>query len=62
MKKNPFDSKNAVCQECKRSGSDYKDLIFVRWLTKKYTCEDCLTVAYHTLQMDKANHRRAIKE
>jgi len=59
MKKNPLDSKNAQCQECKRDGIKYPDLIFVRWLTKKYTCEDCITVAYHQLMLDIANQRRA---
>ena len=61
MKKNPLDSKNAKCQECKRSGITYKDLIFIRWLTKKYTCEDCITVAYHQLMLDKANNKRGNK-
>ena len=53
-----LDKSKAKCQECKRNGVSHPNLYFVRWLTRKYTCLDCIETAYFQIKLDIANNNR----
>lgn len=44
--------KNIKCRECQIKYN--RNTYFIRWqVTRDYTCENCLNVAYHQIKLDK---------
>lgn len=46
------------CRECKRNILSSPDLYLIKWLTRDYTCIDCLETAYFGIKKDVASNNR----
>jgi len=60
MTKKEAEYKSKVkCHDCKRTLLSHPDLYFIKWLTRGYTCFDCIETAYFQMKIDISSNKRA---